>query len=37
METLQEIESTDPVIENYLLPYMKKHYSKVVKVDREEK
>ena len=36
-ETLQEIESTDPVIENHLLPYMKKHYSKVVKEESEEK
>ena len=36
-ETIQEIENVDPIIENYILPFMKKHYSKVVKLDAEEK
>ncbi|MBQ9790991.1 MAG: hypothetical protein IJW28_00225 [Clostridia bacterium] len=28
--TLQEIEKTAPIIETHLLPYMKKHYAKVL-------
>ena len=34
-DTLQEIEKTDPVMDNYLIPYMKKHYGSLMNESAE--